>query len=673
MQFGKFTLVEKIAQGGMAEVYRAVMRGAAGFEKTIALKRILPLFSAEADFVTLFCDEARIASTLTHANLVQTFDFGEVGGAYYLACELVEGVDLARLVDALKKRGQPFPTATAAFIVAEAARGLGYAHDKRGNDGRPLGIIHRDVSPQNVLLSYSGEIKVADFGIAKAAETAHKTATGLVMGKLRYMAPEQVAGDELDGRADLFALGVILYELLTSGPLFPEQGARVAELVHAAPIVPPSVRVPGLPAELERIVLKALGRPREQRYARAADLARDLQVWVNQDAPGFTRDDVGALLAEMCPAGALRPAGEAVPAVAAAPEPVPALVTPVLRKNSPSIPAPAPLSPSAPTQTASGSGSPQAMPRQALIVDDAADADLDPLAATELRQLEVPTRTRAADGDAVPEPVALPRTARAKKLASPGPRRSGGLAILFGVIIVGSLGFLAFHLFWGQPAPLLATTVDAGPPRRLDAGHPDARSVVPPIGALELTPAKDDRTRAARDARFDVDLGIARAGLPGVEYELLMSALDVSLATMTVDERGHGEAVPLPEPLAAALAAHDLTEAHAELVQYVIDFAELPLKVRSALHTFLARNPAWQPASGAADQPRTMAVLAVWLLGQTPARLDELAEEVIATERSCDPPPPPRHHLFRPGCERAALAALLRQAGDEATAARVEP
>jgi hypothetical protein len=299
--FGKYLLLERIASGGMAEVFRAVLRGAAGFEKVVALKRILPAFGEEPGFVTLFQDEARIASTLTHANIAQVFELGEVDGTFYLALELVDGLDLGKLVKRLAAARQPMPLACAVFIVAEAARGLAHAHETRGPDGQLVGIVHRDVSPPNLLLSRAGDVKVADFGIAKAAGKVHKTETGVVMGKLRYMSPEQVAGDvELDARSDIFSLGVILYELCAGGPLFPDAPpVRAAELVRTADILPPSTRNPEVPAALDAIVLRALARRREDRYPRAADLARDLSVFLAGYAPGFTREDLGVMVTRL--------------------------------------------------------------------------------------------------------------------------------------------------------------------------------------------------------------------------------------------------------------------------------------------------------------------------------------------------------------------------------------
>ncbi|HWE26747.1 MAG TPA: serine/threonine-protein kinase, partial [Polyangia bacterium] len=300
--FGKYLLVERLAQGGMAEVFRAVYQGAHGFEKQVAVKRILPVFDGARDFVAMFVDEARIASSLTHVNIVQVSDFGELDGTYYLAMELVDGVDLGRLREAASRRGLRIPAPIVAYVVAEAARGLAYAHDKRGPDGASLGIVHRDVSPQNVLVSYSGEVKIADFGIAKATGKLHKTESGAVMGKIRYMSPEQINGEPLDGRSDVFALGVIFWELCVGAPLWNgDNPGAVSDQVKNAKVEPPSRRGRDLPGEIDRIALKALERQRDARYGRAADLARELSAWLSQAAPSLTREDVGAFVAEVIP------------------------------------------------------------------------------------------------------------------------------------------------------------------------------------------------------------------------------------------------------------------------------------------------------------------------------------------------------------------------------------
>jgi serine/threonine-protein kinase len=230
-QFGSYLLEEKLAVGGMAEIFRARRLGVAGFARQVCIKRILPAFCGEAAFVEMFIDEARTGAQLRHGNIVAIDDFGEVGGQYFLCMELVSGADVARLLARLAQDGKACPVDVAAFIAAEVLRALDYAHRKKGDDGAPLGIVHRDVSPQNVLLSFAGEVKLTDFGIAKAASRIHHTMGQVVKGKIAYMAPEQARGAKLDGRADLFALGVVLFEVLAGRRPF--QGVSETELVLA--------------------------------------------------------------------------------------------------------------------------------------------------------------------------------------------------------------------------------------------------------------------------------------------------------------------------------------------------------------------------------------------------------------------------------------------------------
>jgi serine/threonine protein kinase len=303
--FGKYLLIDAIAQGGMASIHRAVLRGAAGFAKVVALKRVLPVLEKDAEIAVLFQDEARIASLLSHANICQVFDFGEVRGEFYLAMELVEGTDVAGLVQKLGERGRDLPMEAALFLCSEAARGLGHAHDQRGADGQPLGLVHRDISPQNILVSRAGDVKITDFGIAKALGKAHRTASGVILGKLHYMAPEQLAGIPVDGRADVFSLGVLLYELLTGTPLYPPRAKDAPppnpDEIHARDPDRPSSRNPAIPPELDALVLRALARRREDRIGKASELARELGRILHQRNPGYAREDFGALVAEVVP------------------------------------------------------------------------------------------------------------------------------------------------------------------------------------------------------------------------------------------------------------------------------------------------------------------------------------------------------------------------------------
>ena len=218
--FGKYELVARIATGGMAEIFRAVSSSIGGFQKVVALKRILPHLSTDAEFVSLFIAEAKLAVALTHSNIVQVLDFGKVEQSHYIAMEFVEGKDLTQILIKQSRARKQVPVEAAVYMLAETARALEYAHARKDRDGTPLGIVHRDVSPHNILVSYDGEVKLTDFGIAKAA--THTSIFYKVKGKIGYMSPEQAKGDPLDHRSDLYSLAVCLYELLTVSEGFKE-------------------------------------------------------------------------------------------------------------------------------------------------------------------------------------------------------------------------------------------------------------------------------------------------------------------------------------------------------------------------------------------------------------------------------------------------------------------
>jgi serine/threonine protein kinase len=295
--FGRYLLVEPRGEGGMAQVYRAVLRDATGFEKQVALKRVRRDLCAEPDFVARFVDEARLVSGLSHSNIVQVFDFGQVDGEYYLAMELVDGPDLGRFLDGCKRCGQPVPIPAAIAIAARVARGLGAAHSRRDESGAPAPVVHRDISPQNVLLSRNGEVKVVDFGIALAAERAFRTRTGVIVGKCRYMAPEQAQGEPVDPRADIFALGALSFEMLAGRPLFDGASPQeVLQRVLSAPI--PELRAlnPEVPAELDAILRRMLSRDRAGRPADGNTLARELESLQHRIAPEYSLDDLSALI-----------------------------------------------------------------------------------------------------------------------------------------------------------------------------------------------------------------------------------------------------------------------------------------------------------------------------------------------------------------------------------------
>jgi eukaryotic-like serine/threonine-protein kinase len=273
-QFGKYTLIRKIGTGGMAEVFLARTTVAQGLNKTLVIKKIHTAYARSRQFVTMFVDEAKIALGLNHPNIIQVFDFGAVGDTYFLAMEYVEGMDLLRLLQEAAKARQRLPYGISGYIVQQLAKGLDYAHRKTDEFAQPLGIVHRDISPQNVLLSWDGGVKIVDFGIARARDVHEEQ--GVIKGKFAYMSPEQARGEPVDCRSDVFAAGIVLFELVCARPLFHGKGKEALEMVKSGAIPRPKDFAPELPDSLERIILKALAFHRNDRYQTARDLQHDL-------------------------------------------------------------------------------------------------------------------------------------------------------------------------------------------------------------------------------------------------------------------------------------------------------------------------------------------------------------------------------------------------------------
>src|SRR5579863_176277 len=265
--FGKYLLLERINVGGMAEVFCAKAFGVEGFEGILAIKKILPTMVEDNEFIQMFIDEARISVLLNHANIVQIHELGQHDENYYIAMEYVSGKDLRSILERYRRRKEIMPTAQAVYIASRICDGLDYAHRKKDSRSADLNIVHRDVSPQNILISYEGDVKIIDFGIAKAANRAQKTQAGILKGKFGYMSPEQVRGLPIDRRSDVFAVGVILYEMLTGEKLFVgESDFSTLEKVRNAEVPLPRQFNPNIPAGLEKVVLKALAREQEDRY-----------------------------------------------------------------------------------------------------------------------------------------------------------------------------------------------------------------------------------------------------------------------------------------------------------------------------------------------------------------------------------------------------------------------
>ncbi len=292
-EFGPYQLLERVAVGGMAEVFKAKRTGVEGFEKVVAVKRILPHLSENEDFVRLFVHEAKVVAGLTHPNIVQIFDLGRIGRSYYIAMEYVHGHDLRTIVSRAREKGLRLPLDLSLRVVSQVCAALEYAHRKKDERGRPMEIVHRDVSPPNILISFEGEVKLVDFGIAKAATVATRPSdSGVLRGKLLYMSPEQAWGRPIDGRSDLFSLGLVLYELVTGTRAFVGAGNERAtvDLVRQCVVTPPREINPRLPEALDRVVTKALAREPDERYAEAGQMQRGLELVLGERPQVTARD-----------------------------------------------------------------------------------------------------------------------------------------------------------------------------------------------------------------------------------------------------------------------------------------------------------------------------------------------------------------------------------------------
>ncbi|MFH1807821.1 MAG: serine/threonine-protein kinase [Pseudomonadota bacterium] len=277
-RFGRYEILQRLATGGMAEILLARSAALNGLTRTCVLKRILPSYSADPMFVNMFIDEARITIQLKNANIVRLHEFGQHEGAYYIAMEYVDGTDLAAVMDGLSARGESLSPPLVAYLAHEVLQGLSYAHTRVDSQGQSLRIVHRDISPHNVLISRAGEVKITDFGIAAARNKLSATVPGTVMGKSPYMAPEQAAAEPVDARADLWAAGVIIHELLTSRRLFVAEGvvATIYKVLNES-IPTPSTLAPDVPEALDRITMRALQRSLAERYDSALSMVRDLE------------------------------------------------------------------------------------------------------------------------------------------------------------------------------------------------------------------------------------------------------------------------------------------------------------------------------------------------------------------------------------------------------------
>ncbi len=301
-RWAHYEILERIGVGGMGEVFLARQRLVRGVERLVILKTILPKLARHMPFVHQFLDEARVAATLNHPNIVSIHEVGEADGEWFIAMEYIRGVDLLQLLQAAEKLGERVPEGVVATMVRDAASGLHHAHMATDAQGRPLNVVHRDVSPQNLMVRIDGVTKVLDFGIAKSANRLEETMPGTFRGKLSYMSPEQAGGEEVDARSDQFSLGIVLWELLTGERLFASDSpAKTMRRVLAGAVAPPSSHVPGVDPALEAIVMRMLRLRADERFADCATVAATLDRWLRDrghdaaEVGRFVRRSVEAL------------------------------------------------------------------------------------------------------------------------------------------------------------------------------------------------------------------------------------------------------------------------------------------------------------------------------------------------------------------------------------------
>jgi len=296
-EYKTYSMVRRLAEGGMGAVYEAQQYGSEGFQKTVAVKTILESFSTNPEFVRLFIGEAKLVADLVHENIVQVYHLGKTGNIYYIALEFVEGINLEQFINSHQDRSVTLPIELGAFIISRVCRGLEYAHNKRGRDGVNLGIVHRDVSPKNIMLNYEGVVKLTDFGIAKARRVMEQEEGEVLMGKVEYMSPEQARYEATDRRSDLFSLGIVMYELLTGHHIFETEDIyETLENVKTKPIPHPKDFRPELPDMLCKILMRSLERDLTIRYQTAGEMGVDLEYYMYHKGYGPTNVTCGNYL-----------------------------------------------------------------------------------------------------------------------------------------------------------------------------------------------------------------------------------------------------------------------------------------------------------------------------------------------------------------------------------------
>jgi TonB family protein len=621
-QFGQYALLEKIAVGGMAEVWKARMRGVEGFQKTVAIKKILPHLTDSSSFISMFVDEAKLAAQLSHPNITHIYDLGKIDVDYYIAMEYVEGRNLRAILNTARRRGVRVPLGLALMIAARLASALDYAHRKRGFDDKELGLVHRDVSPQNVLISYEGDIKLCDFGIVKAVTKASHTQMGALKGKLQYMSPEQAWGRAVDGRSDLFSLGALLFEILTARRLFPgDNEISVLEAVRQCRIDPPRQLDPTLPAEVEAIVLKALAKEPDARFQSAGALQQELEGVLYTLRPTPSQADLAAFMHALFAGGGVGAADEEE--IEEAPSPAPAVAAAVdldeelpLPPELPEVAAPGPEPAAPPAAEAEQAAAAPAEKADGEGADEQGEeperAEPPPAATVEPAR---PPRAAAARPEPAPVAAVAPRVGRVE-IEEGGARGRAWLIAAIGLIlIVLALGWR----YWPVLQPIFST--------------PEA----PPGAAVPLPEAEGAAAPAAGDTG-----GAPEAAAPAPE-----GGAREQRHPGAAPAAPHPATAPEPVPPAAGVSVEkmvdeELARREAELRRRLEEEQKrLEKELAATQATGGAKQPAPAvPAAGATESPPSRPPPATAAGGAPPAAAESAATAPQATAQEPPPGPP---------------------------------
>lgn len=594
--FGKYTLIDWLAAGGMGEVFLA-KAGPEGFVRLFAIKRILAQHAESDDFVRMMKNEARISILLNHPNIAQVFEFGQIGRHFFLALEYVEGLSLVSLLRRGRDRDVRITAADAVSVAVQVSRALHYAHTKADNSGKPLDIVHRDISPHNVLLDETGAVKVIDFGIARASESLVKTDADSIKGKIPYMSPEQAKGEPIDGRSDLYALGVVLYEALTYEPMHRSRNTfETLRDVQAGTVPPLELKLgPGTPKSLIAVLERTLQRDPAHRFSSAAEMERALALVLHELEPGYTTQRLAGIIKELDQTRAERKA--------------------LIKTSVTSLRGAAQAADAAPVSAAGTPGTPvSATGDEAIEIDVTAARSRSGGAVPDTSGEEVPTRVvkpRPTTGDVVvPASVAAPAAARRSRWWL-GAAAGGGAALLVALVVL-----IATQL--APPAPAgAAPTAPAGAP----AGAPGVpaaaatRAVLvqsdPPGAVITIdgrwrgqTPAE---LHVPRDAAVDVRLELAGhvpaqltlplgSTEPAIVTLVRAAAPPISTPTSKLSDRPHGrrtssssDAAPAEGCVAIAVSPW----AHVSVGGKRVGTTPIPcLKLAAGRHTLHLENPA---------------------------------------------------------------------------------